>query len=405
MISTFRKELILVALAGTIAVMGLGFIIPLFPVYVSQKGATNFQLGLIVSGFTISQFLVQPFFGGLSDRYGRKAFMVGGLACYGVVASLYVLAESLTQVFLIRLLHGVGAGMIWPALSAFIIDESPVDRRGESIGFISAMEMLGFAAGPLLGGFLYSLGGMNLPFWGCSLLAFAGMALIWGLVQEKPLPHRHAKVGFFERYGFASLRIPDIRLLCLIGFGESFAWGLIITLLPVIASNLGVPPERIGWLFSSYFIFYILLQWPVGKWSDRRGRKKPIILGMSIYTLSILILSQGGDLFHFLLVLAIAGAGLGIYSPSVRVAVADLTSEKVRGASLGIFITTRMLGFFMGPNLSGYMADRFGKGFPFLTAAVFLGIGIWASVRLSSELSKARQLAPVPAGGAGKDDR
>jgi MFS family permease len=405
MISAFRKELILVALAGTIAVMGLGFIIPLFPVYVSQKGATNFQLGLIVSGFTISQFLVQPFFGGLSDRYGRKVFMVGGLACYGIVASLYVLAESLTQVFLIRLFHGVGAGMIWPALSAFIIDESPVERRGESIGFISAMEMLGFAAGPLVGGFLYSLGGMSLPFWGCSLLAFAGMALIWGLVQERPSPPGSEKVGFFERYGFASLRIPDIRLLCLIGFGESFAWGLMITLLPVVASNLGVPPERIGWLFSSYFIFYILLQWPVGKWSDRQGRKKPIILGMSIYTLSILILSQGGDLFHFLLVLAIAGAGLGIYSPSVRVAVADLTSEKVRGASLGIFITTRMLGFFLGPNLSGFMADRFGKGFPFLTAAVFLGVGIWASIRLSAELSKTRQLASIPLGGAGKNIR
>jgi MFS family permease len=405
MISSFRKELILVALAGTIAVMGLGFIIPLFPVYVSQKGATNFQLGLIVSGFTISQFLVQPFFGGLSDRYGRKAFMVGGLACYGIVASLYVLAESLTQVFLIRLLHGVGAGMIWPALSAFIIDASPVDKRGETIGFISAMEMLGFAAGPLVGGLLYSLGGMSLPFWGCSLLALAGMALIWGLVHEKPSPHRSEKVGFFERYGFSSLRIPDIRLLCLIGFGESFAWGLIITLLPLTASNLGVPPERIGWLFSSYFIFYILLQWPVGKWSDRRGRKKPIILGMSIYTLSILILSQGGDLFHFLLVLAIAGAGLGIYSPSVRVAVADLTSEKVRGASLGIFITTRMLGFFLGPNLSGFMADRFGEGFPFLTAAVFLGVGIWASVRLSAELSKTREFASVPACGAGKNTR
>lgn len=405
MLLILRKELILVALAGTIAVMGLGFIIPLFPVYVSQKGATNFQLGLIVSGFTISQFLVQPFFGGLSDRYGRKAFMVGGLVCYGIVAFLYVLAESLIQVFLIRLLHGMGAGMIWPALSAYIIDESPVERRGESIGFVSAMEMLGFAAGPLAGGVLYSLGGMNLPFLGCSLLAFAGMALIWGLVHERPSPLHDQKGGFFERYGFASLRIPDIRLLCLIGLGESFAWGLIITLLPVIASNLGVPPERIGWLFSSYFIFYILLQWPVGKWSDRQGRKKPIILGMSIYTLSILVLSQGGDLFHLLLVLAIAGAGLGIYSPSVRVAVADLTSEKVRGASMGIFITTRMLGFFLGPNLSGFMADRFGKGFPFLTAAVFLGVGIWASLRLSAELSKTRELARIPAGGAGKNSR
>ena len=59
----FQRELILVSLAGTIVIMGLGFIIPLFPIYVYQKGAGNFELGLIVSGFTITQFLVQPFGG------------------------------------------------------------------------------------------------------------------------------------------------------------------------------------------------------------------------------------------------------------------------------------------------------------------------------------------------------
>ena len=123
--------MILAALAGTTVMMGLGFIIPLFPIYIAEKGASNFELGLIVSGFTFSQFLVQPFFGGLSDRFGRKPFMVGGMACYGLVASLYVFADNLPQVFLVRLLHGVGAGMIWPALSAFVIDQSPVERRGK----------------------------------------------------------------------------------------------------------------------------------------------------------------------------------------------------------------------------------------------------------------------------------
>jgi MFS family permease len=388
MILTFRKELILVALAGTIAVMGLAFIIPLFPIYVARKGATNFQLGLIISGFTISQFLVQPFFGGLSDRFGRKLFMVGGLACYGVVAFLYVLADSLSHVFLIRLLHGVGAGMIWPALFAFVIDQAPMDRRGETMGFLSSMEMFGFAIGPLLGGTLYSLGGMDLPFLGCSTLAFLGAGLIWRIIQEQPSAPRSAGVRFLERYGFASLRLPDIRLLCLIGLGEAFVWGMIMTLLPVMASSLGVPPERIGWLFSAYFIVFICLQWPMGKWSDRHGRKMPILVGMSIYASAVFLLSLGRSLLYFLLVLAIAGAGLGIYSPSVRVAVADLTSEKVRGASMGVFFTTRMLGFFLGPNLGGMMADRFGPGFPFLVGAATLGIGIWASSRLSARLSQ-----------------
>jgi MFS family permease len=392
----FSKELILVALAGTIVIMGLGFIIPLFPIYISQKGASNFELGLIVSGFTISQFLVQPFFGGLSDRWGRKPFMVGGMACYGLVGFLYVFANDLYQVFLVRLLHGVGAGMIWPALAAFIIDQSPEERRGETISLLSGVEMLGFAVGPILGGVFYSVGGMNLPFFSCSAMALVAMAMIWGLIQEKISESKTVQLSWGERYGFSSFRQPDIRLLCLIGFGEAFVWGTIVTLLPVMASNVGVPPGKIGWLFSSYFIAYILLQGPVGKWSDRQGRKKPILLGMSIYTLAVILLSQGGTLLHLIVVLAIAGAGLGIYSPSVRVAIADLSSEEVRGASLGFFFTTRMIGFFLGPNVSGIMADRFGQGFPFLVGAAGLGLGIWASTSLSSGLSRRMPQSPAP---------
>jgi len=384
----FHKELIIVAVAGTIVVMGLGFIIPLFPIYVAEKGANNLELGLIVSGFTITQFLVQPFFGGLSDRFGRKLFMVGGMGCYGMVAALYSFADSLPHIFLIRLLHGVGAGMIWPAISAYVIDQSPVERRGETIGLLSGVEMVGFAVGPFLGGILYSLGGMNWPFWGCALLAFLAMSMIWGFIREETQERQLFNLSWGERYGFSSLRLPDVRLLCLIGFGEAFVWGMIITLLPVMASGVGVPPEKIGWLFSSYFIVFILLQKPVGRWSDRQGRKKPILWGMSIYTLAVLLLSQGGTLFYLLVVLAVAGAGLGIYSPSVRVAIADLSSAEVRGASLGVFFTTRMAGFFLGPNLGGLMADRLGQGIPFLVGAAGLGVGIWAALALSDKLSK-----------------
>jgi multidrug resistance protein len=382
----FRKELILVAMAGTITVLGLSFIIPLFPIYVSQKGASNFELGLIVSGFTISQFLVQPFFGGLSDRWGRKPFMVGGLACYGLVALLYIFSEDLYQIFLVRLLHGVGAGMIWPALAAYVVDHSPIERRGESMGLLSAVESIGFAVGPLLGGILFSLGGMNLPFLSCSILALLAMALIWVFIPGLSEPKIEQR-RWWERYGFSSIHSPDIRLLCVIGFAEAFVWGMIITLLPVMASDLGVPPSKIGWLFSAYFVVYIFLQRPVGKWSDRQGRKKPILVGMSIYTGAVLLLSQSNSLVYLMAVLAIAGAGLGIYSPSVRVAIADLSSEKLRGASMGFFMTTRMFGFFLGPNISGLMADRFGHGLPFMISAAGLLLAIWASYSLSKELS------------------
>jgi MFS family permease len=184
-------------------------------------------------------------------------------------------------------------------------------------------------------------------------------------------------------------------LLCWIGFSEAFVWGIISTLLPVMASGQGIRPEEIGWLFSAYFIVYIILQKPVGKWSDRQGRKKPILLGMSVYTVAVLLLSRGGSQLYLTLVLAIAGAGLGIYSPSVRVAIADLSSEKILGASMGFFFTTRMFGFFLGPNISGWMADRWGPGLPFLLGAVALFSGIWASWLLSKKLSRRISRRPL----------
>lgn len=83
--------MILAALAGITVMMGLGFIIPLFPIYIAEKGASNFELGLIASGFTFSQLLVQPFFGGLSDRFGQGfLFLVGAAGLtLGIWASLY----------------------------------------------------------------------------------------------------------------------------------------------------------------------------------------------------------------------------------------------------------------------------------------------------------------------------
>jgi hypothetical protein len=64
---------------------------------------------------------------------------------------------------------------------------------------------------------------------------------------------------------------------------------------------------------------------------------------------------------------------------------------------LGFFFTTRMIGFFLGPNISGLLADRFGQGFPFLVGAAGLGGALWAAFNLSARLTKkAAQAASFP---------
>lgn len=370
----FTRDFLLVCFAGTVTLIGLGLIIPLLPIYISSKGASKFQLGIIFSGFSFTQFLVQPFFGSLSDRIGRKPLLIAGLALYSAITFLYAFAESFSMLFFLRLMHGIGAGMIWPPMTALIIDLAPPERRAEALGFQSGVEMTGFTIGPILGGVFYSLGGIRLPFILCGGLIFVNFLLTKILLIEKrslvniDLPRRNWK----ERYGFSFLKLTTVKALCYAAFYETYMWGTLATLLPLIAGGRGIGPAKVGILFSAYYIAFSLVQFFAGKWSDRIGRKKLIVYGFFIYGLTVSLIPIVWDMRSLVMVLAAAGASLGFYSPSIRATIADLAQADIRGSNLGIFFTARMIGFMIGPPLSGLLAQNFG----FIAPFVLVSLGI-----------------------------
>ncbi|MCI0820193.1 MAG: MFS transporter, partial [Chloroflexi bacterium] len=72
-------------LAVFIALLGLGIVIPLLPIYADGLGASGIMIGLMVAGFSISRGVLQPLVGSMSDKHGRKRFLVAGLLIYSVV--------------------------------------------------------------------------------------------------------------------------------------------------------------------------------------------------------------------------------------------------------------------------------------------------------------------------------
>lgn len=379
----FTRDFLLVCFAGAVTLIGLGLIIPLLPLYISSRGASKFELGIIFSAFSFTQFLVQPFFGSLSDRIGRKPLLIAGLTLYSAITFLYAFAESFSALFFLRLMHGVGAGMIWPPLTALIIDLAPPERRAEALGFSSGVEMTGFTIGPLLGGLFYSLGGMRLPFIVCSLLIFINFVLTKLLLVEKrslvniDLPERNWK----ERYGFAFLKLTTVKALCYAAFYETYMWGTMAILLPLLAGNRGIGPAKVGILFSAYYVAFSLVQLFAGKMSDRIGRKKPIVFGFLVYGLVIFLIPFGWNITSLVMVLVVAGASLGLYSPSIRATIADLAPADIRGSNLGIFFTARMIGFMIGPPLSGLLVEHFGFIAPFAVSS----LGIISSAVIVSQ--------------------
>jgi len=101
--------LFLLSISVGVAMIGLGIIWPLIPVYAVELGAGGFLLGLIIASFNISRSLFNPFAGQLSDRWGRKKFMVTGLFVYAGVSVLYVLPSHAEMLIFIRFFHGLAS--------------------------------------------------------------------------------------------------------------------------------------------------------------------------------------------------------------------------------------------------------------------------------------------------------
>ena len=96
-----------------IAIVGIAFVIPFLPILAVDYGANGFELGLIMASFSISMAITQPIVGLFSERHGRKLFLLAGLAIYSLTGFAYVLSSSVIDMSLIRLIQGVGGGLVF----------------------------------------------------------------------------------------------------------------------------------------------------------------------------------------------------------------------------------------------------------------------------------------------------
>ena len=113
-----RRAFPSIALISFSTLLGTGIIIPLIPIYATTLGATGMDIGIILAGYSISRVVALPIISRLSDRYGRKPFILTGLLFYTVLSLGYIFAASVPQLILVRVLHGIAAGMTTPWWSA-----------------------------------------------------------------------------------------------------------------------------------------------------------------------------------------------------------------------------------------------------------------------------------------------
>ncbi len=367
----------ILALSVFSAMLGVGIIAPLLPLYAEQMGATGIWIGIIFGGFSVSRAIVMPAVGRLSDRHGRKLFLSIGLLSYAIISLGYIWADSISQLTLIRLVHGVASGMVIPVAQAYVGDISPQGQEGTWMGYFNAAFFSGFGFGPLLGGILTEHLGMTFAFsamGGLNFLAFLGVILF--LPEVNPRKLATSSSPSFKQMSASSVikGLFSYRLSFAVGRG-AFA-----TFLPIFAAlYLGLTTSLIGVLLATNILLMALLQGFSGKIADRLNRRSLVIVG-SIVNFAFLILIPSAHNFWQLLALCVLGGLSGAISmPAASALIVDEGRKFGMGATMAIFTMAFSIGMAIGPIMAGGIADlaNINSVFYFASGIVVIGTSLF----------------------------
>ena len=362
--------------------VGNSILFVIIPLYVAKLPAPWFPLpetvrvGLLISLYGLINAMLQPFAGAMVDQMNRrKAFIQAGLCLMGLSTFAYVFATRFTDILVLRMLQGIGLALTVTASMAIMAISTDRKTRGGAMGFFSTSRMIGLSAGPLLGGYLYDNFGFNAAFYAGTLFVLLAITLVQLWIKEVRAPvSNHEKPSFkvIDR----KLLSPGILGAGLAIFIMAAAFSMITPLEKQFNVRLHESAFSFGLAFSAVMFCRLLFQIPLGRLSDRLGRKPLIIAGLILMAPVTGLLGEAATTLQLIALRAVQGIGsAGIAAPAMALA-ADLSRAGGEGRQMSITTMGFGLGISVGPLLAGVLAV-FSWRLPFIIVGLMLLLGVW----------------------------
>lgn len=393
-----RQILITLLLSVFIALLGIGIIIPVMPVFATELGANGLALGMIIAAFSVSRGLLQPVVGNLSDRLGRKGFLVTGLFIYGVVGLLIPQAGSIINLLLIRAFQGVGSAMIVPIGMAYMSVLAPPGQEGRYQSYLNIAIFCGIGCGPVIGGIVSDLLGFESVFYVMAALSFGAFTLVLKNMPAQQAQVKASATGLLKSLQMMmqsrlTLGILLARLVTMVIMVPSMAFLPLLMTQTIEASGL-----QIGFVIACRTLVNAVLQVPAGKVADKYNKLFLLVTGCICLSGVIVLIPFMKTFVMFLLIYCLLGLGEAIIWP-VLGAYASIEGRKRygHGTMMGVFSLAMSGGIMAGAMLSGLSMDVWGIEFAyFVTAAtVLIGTSVAALLIRSGEREDKRPSGPI----------
>ena len=386
-----NRAVLALSIARLADAMGNSILFIIIPLYVAKLPDVYLQLplpilvGILISAYGLISALVQPVMGALSDKLGRrKPLIQTGLVLISVSTLGFILAENFIDLLLLRILQGIAVAITIPAVMSLMALITKQESRGGSMGIYSTLRMIGFASGPLVGGYLQTQYGFNSAFIAGSGFIFIAMLLVQIWVKEVATPPDKHKKKMKIKIIDTSLFTPGLVSAALSTFLMASAFSIVTTLENEFNAKLNIDAFGFASAFSALIFSRLIFQVPLGHFSDKIGRKPLILLGLIIMAPSTFLLGEVVSISQLVILRLVQGfAAAAIAAPAFAVA-ADLSRSGGEGRQMSLVTTGFGLGLATGPLIAGFLSVFFFE-LPFITVGVMTLIGAWIVYRYLPE--------------------
>lgn len=345
---------------------------PLLPIFAASLGATDVLLGLIVSVSTVTGMLLKPFIGMLSDRAGRRNWLLIGTCFFAFMPFVYQFIITPQQLFVVRIIHGMATAIYGPVTLAYVTEQAGA-ARAEGLGWFGIARSGGYIVGPALAGWLllyltpqqvFTIIGVM------SCMVFVPVFMLSDAPKAKGTVRKPFSRDALDAFA-AGMQTPAIWLGGSLDALTYVALYAMKAFLPVYTLSIGVNVALIGVFFALQEGVVAVAKPVGGRIGDRFGYRTTIGVGMALIGLALPLLTVSPNGFVLLLLSVALGVGQALIFPSTTALVAVQIDQHHTGAGMGFLGTLDNGGKVLGPLVGGALVALFGYEAMFATIGGF----------------------------------
>lgn len=374
-----NRNLKILSLSFFIYFIGWGIVLPYMPIYFNNI-VKNYSLVGIVFGIPfLFQTLTSIPIGDLVDKIGKKAILVVSWLQYIFLGALYANVSNIIILIVTRIYNSLSATGLWVSGISTTRQLSKDGHEAKSMGIFNTGWLSGRVLGAIIASVLVLYISLNYLFYFLSIFGFLAAIVALKELSETGKHREKLKQGVkdvvYKDHIFAKeikdfLSEPKQAKIAISYLLQGFIFTIMIMILSLFLDSLKGELWQIGLIYAVLY-FPFIFQFELGELGDRMGRKRIILLGSVLASISFSILffiESLGLIFIFAL---IVGLGIALITPCIEAYITDV-SHGHEGETTGIFRTVRSLGAGIGPIIAGFISELYSLNLVFLFAGLLI---------------------------------